>query len=247
MTVEQKPLPGNLGDRVRGLRSPDPRAALFACDLRDDGTGTDALAPWLSAAEHTRAARFGTAKLRHRYIVGRAMLRAILGRRLGVPPATVDLERGRRGRPQLRAPAVLDFNVSHTADLLLVGLAAGVTIGVDVERADRAINTNGIARRCLTAAEQAIVAPLAREAARLEVLERWTCKEAMSKATGDAMSAPFRRLDIRLGAGLRLVAGPPPYDPANWALHRVALDGYLATLALWSGRPVEASDTGRAD
>lgn len=247
MTLEQNTLSGNVRTRVRPLRSPDARVSLFACRLAHDDAPTDALAAWLSPAEHARAARFGTPTLRQRYILGRATLRALLGERLGMPPHAVDIVRGRRGRPQLRAPAGLDFNVSHTADLLLVGLATGVTIGVDVERADRAINTSGIARRCLTAAEQQIVAALAPEAARLDVLERWTCKEAMSKATGDAMSAPFRALDVRLVGGPSLVAGPAPYDPGDWALRAVEIAGYRATLALWSGPAVEAKATDRAD
>jgi 4'-phosphopantetheinyl transferase len=144
----------------------------------------------------------------------------------------VVLARGRRGRPRL-AGGSLDFNVSHTRGVLLAGLAQGVTIGVDVEHADRPINTEGIARRCLAPAEQAVVAALDGERARRNVLQRWTCKEAMSKATGDAMSAPFRDLDLELRPDPVLVAGPAPYLPPDWTLRALPVDGYFATLALW--------------
>jgi hypothetical protein len=56
----------------------------------------------------------------------------------------------------------------------------------------------------------------------------------MSKATGDALAAPFRRLDVSLDGGLALVAGPAPYTPADWTLHAAVMpDGFLATVAIW--------------
>ena len=150
-------------------------------------------------------------------------------------PLTHDvvLERGRRGRPQLARDLGLDFNVTHTADVMLVAIGSGITVGVDVEREDRVINTPGIARRCLTDAERSRLA-LEDDSARRDVLRLWTCKEAMSKATGDALAAPFRRLDVELAGGLRLRDGPPPYLPARMTLHPVDVPGgYLATVALW--------------
>jgi phosphopantetheinyl transferase len=68
------------------------------------------------------------------------------------------------------------------------------------------------------------------------LLRLWTCKEAMSKATGDALSAPFQRIGIEAADVLRSVEGPPPYTPADWRL--VAVDAppdYFATVALWRG------------
>jgi 4'-phosphopantetheinyl transferase len=239
VTLEQNPLPGNLDVRVRRLPSPDPRVDVFWCALDDDAALAARVASWLSADERARATRFGSDALRRRYVIGRATLRALLGRRLQTPPEAVMLARGRRGRPRLAAAGTLDFNVSHTQEVLLAAIADGITIGVDVEHAGRAINTAGIARRCLAPAEQRVVAALDAEAARRDVLQRWTCKEAMSKATGDAMSAPFRRLDLELRDHPVLVAGPPPYLPDDWALRALPVEGFFATLALWSARPHE--------
>lgn len=246
VTLEQNPLPGNVAGRVRELRSPDARISVYACDLADAPGLADALARWLSPAESLRARRFGTDALRRRYVLGRATLRALLGARLGLDPADVALARGRRGRPCLANPTGLDFNVSHTGGVLVAALGYGVTVGIDVERDDRAINTHGIARRCLAPAEQAVVATLGADDARRDVLQRWTCKEAMSKATGDAMSAPFRALDVVLDP-LVLRAGPPPYVPEHWALHAVPLDGHFVTLAAWTRAPVAPASTARPD
>jgi 4'-phosphopantetheinyl transferase len=193
------------------------------------------LAAWLSPAEQARAARFGTPVLRRRYVLGRATLRAVLARRLEVEPGAVRIARGRRGRPFLADRVDLDFNVSHTADAFVIALAEGVTVGVDVERADRSINTQGIAQRCLTAEERAAIASLDAESARRRVLRLWTCKEAMSKATGDALSAPFRALDVDLAPAPRLRGGRGDYQPEAWQLHVLAVpETHLGTLAVWS-------------
>ena len=239
MTLEQNPLPGNLHQRVRRIVSPDPRVDIFGWALDDDNALASELAGWLSADERARATRFGSDRLRRRYVVGRGTLRALLGRRLQLAPEAVAITRGRRGRPRLAAASALDFNVSHTEGMMLAAIAEGITVGVDIEHTRREINTQGIARRCLAPAERAVVATLDADAARRDVLQRWTCKEAMSKATGDAMSAPFRRLDVELRHHPVLVAGPPPYLPSDWTLRALAVEGYFATLAVWSGHPNE--------
>jgi 4'-phosphopantetheinyl transferase len=200
------------------------------------------LESWLSEAEVARAGRFGMPALRDRYVVGRASLRSILGEVLGMAAREVPIVRGERGRPQLGLISALDFNVSHTAGVALIGLTRGARIGVDVERLDRMINVTGIARKFLTDAERRVLADLDPDSARKRVLSLWTCKEAMSKATGDALSAPFGALDVALEPGPdraplhapRLCAGPAPYEPSRWTLHRAAApDEYTATIALW--------------
>jgi hypothetical protein len=56
----------------------------------------------------------------------------------------------------------------------------------------------------------------------------------MSKATGDALGAPLRRLEVDVEPALRLSAGPPPYTPAKWTLLDAAVPGdYVASVALW--------------
>jgi 4'-phosphopantetheinyl transferase len=137
----------------------------------------------------------------------------------------------------LRDRSDVDFNVSHTDRVMLIAIARGTTVGVDVERRDRIINTAGIARRCLTEPERQSLAPLSDDDARRRVLQLWTCKEAMSKATGDALAAPFRRLDVSHAPELRLRDGPAPYTPDDWTLHAVAAHkDFFATLAVWSAR-----------
>jgi len=199
------------------------------------------LASSLSIEERLRAQRFGTERLRQRWIVGRATLRLLLGRALGTAPPAVTLERGRRGRPQLSHSSI-DFNVSHTCGMALIGIAdgstAGMRIGVDIEHGERRVNADGLARKFLTQRERAGLTAMEAEERRRTFLRLWTCKEAMAKATGDALAAPFRQLDVSVDHGLALVSGPPPYAPADWTLRAAAApDGFLATVAIWRASP----------
>lgn len=232
VSVDDFPPPGNaqpleLGCALAGV-------SLWWTPLASGATEIARLSGWLAPAERARAARFGRVVLAQRYIAGRALLRWLLGRALGVPPPAVPLTRGARGRPRLASDTGIDFNLSHTDGNALIGLARE-RVGVDVERADRAVGTDRLALKFLTAAERDTLAALPEDERRVRFLRYWTCKEAMSKATGDGLSAPFRRLEVRLGDVLELSSGPDPYTPACWRLARVdAPPDFLATVALWS-------------
>ena len=213
--------------------------SLWWCNLDVPANALPSLAATLGAAEHARAARFGRDSLRARWIAGRASLRWVLGRTLHIAPADVSIARGTRGRPALVPDdGRFDFNVSHTADVALIGIreagSATLRIGVDVERADRDVPAERLARRVLTTDEQAAQAALAPDERRRRFLRYWTCKEAMSKATGDGLSAPFRHIDVVLAPRLRLRDGPPPYQAPGWQLIAAPVPaGFIATVALW--------------
>lgn len=239
MRVDDFPAPGNPDQVPVALACAAADVALWWAALATAPDEIARVAAWLAPAERARAARFGSEALAQRYIAGRALLRWLLGRTLELPPHAVPIVRGVRGRPQLEGNTDIDFNVSHTAGSALVGIARARRIGVDVERADRVVRADGLAAKFLTAAERATLVPLSEDQRRARFLRYWTCKEAMSKATGDGLSAPFRHLEVRLVDGIELARGPAPYEPARWQLHAIAApEGYLATLALWSIEPI---------
>ena len=223
---------------ITSLPAPVPGVRLWWCDLTPTAALLEEYGETLSASERARAARFGTTRLRDRYVMGRGSLRQLLGSVLGDRPAAVSIIQGVRGRPQLAGIASLDFNVSHTAGVALIGFAEHGRIGVDVESTNRHINTTGIARKFLTNVEREELATLDDDAQRLRVLTLWTCKEAMSKATGEALSAPFGRIDVDVSTGRTLRAGAGVYDPEWWALHAAGVPhDYIATVALWRRPP----------
>jgi len=229
----------NTAARPVRLADPAPGVQAWRCELARDPVEAEALAALLAPAELERRERYSRADLRLRYVVGRATLRTILGACLGIAPRDVEIVRGHRGRPELAARhgTDLDFNVSHTRATAIFGVTHGRRIGVDIEHGERALNVDGVARKFMAPREQAHLRALDADARRRALLLLWTCKEAMSKATGDALAAPFRDLDVDTGERRTLLVGPPPYRPADWTLHAIdAGGGFLATAALWSPR-----------
>src|SRR4029453_6199172 len=145
----------DLGPEPRELASIADDVSLWWCELDVAPETIAGLTAMLSPPEHARAARFGTATLRDRGIAGPAALARIPAPGLPGPPAAVPIARGRRGRPELGdASAGIDFNVSHTGHVALIGLrrtsGRNVRIGVDVERADRVLGSDRLAPECLT-------------------------------------------------------------------------------------------------
>ena len=240
--AKESSLRGTTGSGALALAAPAPRIGLSLCDLDHAGTDVASLRASLSAEEDARAGRFGTTLLRQRWIAGRATLRLLLAEALAIDPAAIRLRRGIRGRPELDGDYGIDFNVSHTGGTALIAIATGAEdtmhIGIDIEREDRRVDADGLARKFLSEHERGEIAGLDPDDRRRTFLRLWTCKEAMSKATGDALSAPFRHMVVALDGGPRLIAGPAPYTPAAWQLVAAAAPpGFIATLAIWRFAP----------
>lgn len=241
---------GNEGGGPGRLASPEPGLSLWWCALAPGDDALTALRATLSGEELDRASRFGTEALRRRYVAGRGALRETLAFALGLAPADVPIVRGARGRPALAPPHALDFNVTHTEGVAVIAHLArpGWRVGIDVEGLDRDVSHDGLARKFLTERERTAIASLDDDARRRAFLRRWTCKEAMSKATGEGLSAPFREFGVDVVRGFAVSEGRGAYDPARWTLRAVAIGrGLVATVALWAPEPESdaLSDVGR--
>ena len=144
-----------------------------------------------------------------------AALRWLLARHVGLVAASEPFARSRSGRPSL-AGAGIDFNLSHSGGLALVGLSHRGPIGVDIEAA-RPVRIAPARRRALERAADALVdattdplpglRPAVSDdaAADLRFLQAWVRLEALAKATGEGIGALLTRIGrapstARLGA-----------------------------------------------
>ena len=165
---------------------------------------------------------WGQGKSGSRYLVA-----AVLSRLLGLDRAVVGTERDGRRRPfpvDLRSGARLpvDLNLSHTGDLLVLGVSRTGRIGVDVERADRdiAVGTQLLGRFCHPAEVRAVTAlpPHARTDA---IARLWVCKEAVAKADGRGLAMDFAKVRVdrqRPGWALGATRLAAPGIPAGYWL-----------------------------
>ena len=89
---------------------------------------------WLSPDEVERADRFRFEKHRRAFVLGRAVLRALVASYLRVAPQEASFIYGPKGKPALAgAPCPLSFNVSNSGDLAAYAFTLNCEIGVDVE------------------------------------------------------------------------------------------------------------------
>ena len=205
-------------------------------------SGADEPYQWLSADERARAGRFVFARDRRRYIAARGVLRALLGRYLGLAPAAVGFRYGANGKPAL-APGQaggLDFNVSHSADVAVVAISGAGQVGVDVEAIRSLPDRDDLARGLFTEAEYGALRALPSGLRDLGFFNGWTRKEAFVKATGEGLSRPLAGFEVTLAPGdaARLVhVGGDRIEAARWTIRDLpAMPGFAGALAV-AGRP----------
>jgi 4'-phosphopantetheinyl transferase len=187
----------------------------------------DRLRATLSEDERARAARFRFPAHQVRYAAGRGILRALLGRYLGIAPAAVRFGYTRHGKPFLeRAPGMPDvrFNLSNAEARALVAFAVGRDVGVDLEDLKPMPDAVSIATRFFSAPENEVFRTLGSDVRELAFFTCWTRKEAYIKAVGEGLSMPLDRFDVTFAPGepARLVCTrPDPADAARWKLVEV--------------------------
>lgn len=199
-----------------------------------------ALERTLAADERRRAERLHREGERARWVAARGILRDVLARSLGTEAARLAFRVGERGKPLLvgsAASADLHFNLSHGGGLLLVALARGREVGVDVEQLARPAPWERIARRFFSASEQRALAAAAAEGRRALFFRMWTRREALGKALGEGVFHSLR-------GGL---AADPERPPAGWWMYESEpAPGYTAALAVEGSKPRLVRRTWRA-
>jgi 4'-phosphopantetheinyl transferase len=223
------------------MRGEDVDLDLRRCDDED----IDAWAERLTPQERARAERSRQADDRRRFILGRGVLRAVLGRRLDRAPASLIFGANPYGKPTLVDADGLAFNVSHSGDYVLVAVARAAAIGVDVERWRPDLDLVGVSRQVFTAGEQAWIAEGPDAEKTFRFFRQWTFKEAVAKAVGLGLSLDLQRFEVVFPDGTpHLVCGSAPElgSGADWRLHSVAVeDGYCAALAVRTSFPTTPS------
>jgi 4'-phosphopantetheinyl transferase len=135
--------------------------------------------------------------VRTRFASSRILLKFAAAKVLDVPPRTVELGYAGSGRPYLRGYDGVHISLSHTDELLLVGLATGGVIGVDAERSDRKLYGPGLGRHMCTPHEVAEIEALPDDRRDPALVRLWTLKEAYSKAIGLGMQFRFTDFGFR--------------------------------------------------
>lgn len=163
--------------------------------------------------------RLGTADR----VVARSALRVLLGRYLGVSPASIEFAYGAHGKPELAPPAGLDFSVSHSRDIAAFAFARNCPIGLDIEQIQPIPEMLDVAREFFTGGEFDHLMSLPEHDRVIEFYSCWTRREAYVKAIGSALSVLPNEL--------------PAFDPGGWTVQTFEItDGYFGSV-VYRGLP----------
>ena len=175
----------------------------------------------LSAAEIERLGEIGSSRVRHEYLVTRALVRTALSRYLPVGPEKWVFEISEGGRPEIASPSApgLRFNISHTRGVVACLVTDSIDAGVDVENTERSLDCQGLAERRFAPEEAVELSTGPAEGKQRHFFGLWTLKEAYLKACGHGITRPLRSVVFSLTGGEILGArlDPPLEDrAADW-------------------------------
>lgn len=200
---------------------------------------TETLLRVLTHDEREKAERFYFHKDRRQSIVARAALRDILSRYLHVRPDDLWFRYGPQGKPELEQRTQgehLEFNLSHSQELILAAVCAGRRIGIDVEYMRPGSDWELIVDRFFSPFEIAALSAVPGHLRTEAFFHGWTRKEAYIKAKGGGLSIKLDEFDVSLAPGeparlLRSVEEPDA--PFRWWLKEIfPAPGYAGAVAV---------------
>jgi 4'-phosphopantetheinyl transferase len=199
----------------------------------------------LSPDERQKARRYHFPVDRERYIIGRALARIVLGYLLDMTPVRVRFRYNNFGKPYLDCDENrprLQFNLSHSGELIVMAITIGREIGVDVEGVREHAEVERIAARFFSVRERAELASLPPSQRAVAFFSCWTRKEAFIKAKGMGLRFPLDCFDVSLkpdSPAMLLETRPDPAEAARWTIRNLDVGpAYKAAVAV-EGRDLD--------
>lgn len=191
-------------DCPKSLALTDGELHVWRARLDQSAETIRALHETLCDEEKSRADRFHYPGGREYYIVGRGVLRDILGRYLGLAPDRISFSYSSHGKPALAdsaGDASIRFNLAHSGLLVVYAFVLGRNVGIDIERNRPDFAGQRIADRFFSPREAYTLRTLPKDQREAGFLNCWTRKEAYIKARGEGLSFPLDAFDVSLKPG----------------------------------------------
>jgi len=191
----------------------------------------------LTADEIAKVRRFLFERDRTRALVAQALLRILAARYLQTSPSLLRFTTNAYGKPALASPDLpLQFNLSHSAHLVLYAFAWRRRLGIDVEYMRSTLNYDELSEYCFSPFERESLSGLAQDKKRVAFYNCWTRKEAYIKARGLGLSLPLDLFDVSLLPGEAAALLGSREDPAEvqrWSMRQLAPGaGYAGALVV---------------
>ncbi|OHX20698.1 4'-phosphopantetheinyl transferase family protein [Chromobacterium sphagni] len=185
----------------------------------------------LSETERARQRRLYFERDRHRFLVTRVLVRMVLSKYAPLEPTQWLFSANRHGRPEIANPEPgarsIVFNVSHSMDLIMLGVTRGRALGLDVEGVREQAASLGIAERFFAPDEARELHAQPAHHRQRRFFEYWTLKESYIKARGMGLSIPLDHFSFHFpgDSGIRLAMRADQQDwAARWHFWQFGLE-----------------------
>lgn len=166
----------------------------------------------------------------------RGVLDRLLCAHTGRMQAPAVLE-GPHGKPYAPDADGIEFNLSHCGNHVVLAMARGQAVGVDIERLRPRPSAMALARRFFAADEADALERMSEAVRAVAFMHLWTHKEAVLKSLGDGLQFGLDRLAFSVDAEgkvkrfLRIAEGGGPVD--SWRLHRLSMVRNVVGVLAW--------------
>jgi 4'-phosphopantetheinyl transferase len=190
----------------------------------------------LTDDEQARAARYLTLDIGRTFAAARVFLRDVLAHYTNSAAASLTIANSPAGKPAL-AGFDLEFSLSHSGKIALLGVTRGQQLGVDLESLDKPVNLSQVGTEVLSQDEMTVLRALAEPDQPAAFYRYWTVKEAIGKAMGTGLAYDTRALTLdppgAFGTPYPVCGMPLP--SCLTALELAPIPGYHAACAATSG------------
>jgi 4'-phosphopantetheinyl transferase len=210
---------------------------VWRASLTQDPATVSELSCLLAPDEHRRAEKYYRSVDRDRFIVARGILRKIISIYLPLSPGALQFTYNEYGKPKIAAhqnDRNLNFNLSHSNDLVLYAFRLEGGLGIDIEYMREDFATLEIAEHFFAKDEVDALRSLPADQQVKGFFNCWSRKESYIKALGMGVSFPLDRFAVSLTPGdtpaLLKVEGDDR-EPDRWEMYELLPgEGYAAAV-----------------
>jgi 4'-phosphopantetheinyl transferase len=210
---------------------------VWRASLNQDPATISELSALLAPDERTRAGKYHRPVNRDHFIVARGILRKIISLYLPISPGALQFTYNEYGKPDIAGhqnDCNLNFNLSHSNDMVLYALRLEGGLGIDIEYMRDDFASLEIAQHFFAKDEVAALSSLAVEQRVKAFFNCWARKESYIKALGMGISFPLDKFVVSMApdeAPALLKVENNDREPDRWKMYELRPgDGYAAAI-----------------
>lgn len=190
----------------------------------------------LPQSELNLAKKYSASVNAHTFLASRFVLRNVLSPFLNTHPGSIEFAYTTKGKPYL-PDTDINFNISHSENVLALALIRGVKIGVDLECMDRDVDVNKMIPTLFSSEEQVLIENTGPVHRKQVFIDFWTKKEALLKGCGSGLSQTMNRLNLATNHSLNSERCFVRMNDTDWKVEsRTVFENYRLSVAYQCNR-----------